>query len=100
MRKIVSTFVVAAAFGLSACAGQSDTTQRTVSGGAIGAAGGAVIGAIAGNAGLGLDRRRDGRRGWLHLRPAQKGRGGQLSKGCRGRKANEVNGWPAQQASH
>ena len=54
MRKIVSTFVVAAAFGLSACAGQSDTTQRTVSGGAIGAAGGAVIGAIAGNAGLGL----------------------------------------------
>jgi len=54
MRRIASTLVVAAAVVLSACAGQSDTTQRTVSGAAIGAAGGTVIGAIAGNAGLGL----------------------------------------------
>lgn len=38
---------------LSACAGMSDTQQRTLSGAGIGAAGGAVIGAIGGNAGLG-----------------------------------------------
>ena len=35
------------------CSGMSYTTQRTLSGGAIGAASGAAIGAIAGNAGAG-----------------------------------------------
>ncbi len=35
------------------CSGMSYTTQRTLSGGAIGAASGAAIGAIAGNAGMG-----------------------------------------------
>lgn len=38
---------------LAGCAGLSDTQQRTLSGGALGAAGGAAIGAIAGNAALG-----------------------------------------------
>ena len=38
---------------LAGCAGMSDTQQRAVTGTGIGAAGGAVIGAIAGNAGLG-----------------------------------------------
>ena len=47
-------FVVAAALTLSACAGLSDTEQRVLTGGAVGAAGGTAIGAIAGNAGLGL----------------------------------------------
>jgi osmotically inducible lipoprotein OsmB len=52
--KIISVVVILA-FGLAVfgCAGMSDTQQRTLSGGAIGAAGGAVIGAMAGNAGLG-----------------------------------------------
>ena len=44
---------LAAALTLSACAGMSDTGRRTVTGAGVGAAGGAVIGAIAGNAGLG-----------------------------------------------
>jgi uncharacterized membrane protein len=35
------------------CSGMSYTTQRTLSGGAIGAASGAAIGAIAGNAAMG-----------------------------------------------
>jgi uncharacterized protein YcfJ len=39
---------------MSACAGQTPTQQRTLSGAAIGAVGGTAIGAIAGNAGLGL----------------------------------------------
>ncbi|MCC7276563.1 MAG: hypothetical protein IT561_28120 [Alphaproteobacteria bacterium] len=38
---------------LGACAGMSPTEQRVLSGGAIGAGGGAVLGAIGGNAGLG-----------------------------------------------
>jgi hypothetical protein len=40
--------------GLAGCAGMSDTQQRTVTGGLGGTAGGALIGAIAGNAGMGL----------------------------------------------
>jgi hypothetical protein len=44
---------LAASLMLSACAGMSDTERRTVTGAGVGAAGGAVIGAIAGNAGLG-----------------------------------------------
>lgn len=38
---------------VAGCAGMSPTEQRVLSGGAIGAGGGAVIGAIGGNAGLG-----------------------------------------------
>jgi osmotically inducible lipoprotein OsmB len=38
---------------LGACSGMSNTEQRTLSGGAIGAAGGAVIGAAAGAPGTG-----------------------------------------------
>lgn len=45
------TFVAAACLTLAAC-GQT-TGTRTVSGGLIGAGGGAAIGALAGNAGLG-----------------------------------------------
>lgn len=44
---------LAAAVMLGGCAGMTDTQQRTLTGGAIGTAGGAVIGAMAGNAGLG-----------------------------------------------
>jgi len=39
---------------LGGCAGMSDTEQRTLSGAAIGTAAGGVIGAIAGDTGLGL----------------------------------------------
>lgn len=41
------------AIGLGGCAGLSPTEQRTLTGGAAGTAGGALIGALAGNAGLG-----------------------------------------------
>jgi uncharacterized membrane protein len=49
---MIST-VVAATVALSACAGQTPTQQRVLSGAAIGGLGGTAIGAIAGNAGLG-----------------------------------------------
>jgi hypothetical protein len=39
--------------GLAGCADLTATQQRTLTGGTAGAAGGAIIGAIAGNAGLG-----------------------------------------------
>lgn len=42
-----------AALSLSACAGMTDTQQRTLSGAGMGAAGGALIGSISGDAGLG-----------------------------------------------
>lgn len=51
--KAVLAFALAASLSLSACAGMSDTGRRTATGAGVGAAGGAVIGAIAGNAGLG-----------------------------------------------
>ena len=54
MKRIVTCFALAATLGLSGCAGQTPTQQRTLSGAAIGAVGGSAIGAIAGNAGLGL----------------------------------------------
>lgn len=44
---------LAAASVLTGCANMSPTQQRTLSGAGIGAAGGTVIGAIAGDAGLG-----------------------------------------------
>ena len=54
MKRFVPYCAVAIAVSVSACAGQTPTQQRTLSGGAIGAVGGTAIGAIAGNAGLGL----------------------------------------------
>jgi OmpA family protein len=53
MRHIALPLLVVAAVALPGCSGMTQTQQRTVSGGAIGAAGGAVIGAMAGNAGMG-----------------------------------------------
>jgi hypothetical protein len=51
----MKTYLVLAALGLPliACADMTPTQQRALSGTAIGAGGGAVIGAMAGNAGLG-----------------------------------------------
>ena len=54
MKRFIACFVLSTTLGLSACAGQTPTQQRTLSGAAIGAVGGSAIGAIAGNAGLGL----------------------------------------------
>ena len=53
MRPIALSFVLATTVTLSACAGQTPTQQRVLSGAAIGGLGGTAIGAIAGNAGLG-----------------------------------------------
>lgn len=54
MRKQLTVGIIAITLTTSAgCAGMSETQQRTLTGGAIGAAGGAAIGAIAGNAGMG-----------------------------------------------
>jgi hypothetical protein len=47
------TLALTATLLLASCAGMSDTQQRALTGTGIGAAGGAVIGAMAGNAGLG-----------------------------------------------
>lgn len=49
--RIVAALLAASA--LTACANMSPTQQRVLSGGAIGAGGGAIIGAIAGNAAMG-----------------------------------------------
>jgi osmotically inducible lipoprotein OsmB len=46
-------FALAALLLVSACTGMSNTAQRTLSGGAIGAGSGALIGAAAGSAGTG-----------------------------------------------
>jgi hypothetical protein len=51
MRKMA--LVLGATVLVASCAGMSDTQQRALTGTGIGAAGGAVIGAMAGNAGLG-----------------------------------------------
>ena len=48
MRKFAIILLPVAVLGLSACSGMNDREQRALSGGAIGAAGGVVIGAIAG----------------------------------------------------
>ena len=53
MKHIATSALLAAAIALSACAGQTPTQQRVLSGAAIGGLGGTAIGAIAGNAGLG-----------------------------------------------
>jgi hypothetical protein len=51
MKTILS--LLACAFVLTGCAGMNDTQQRALSGTVIGAGGGAVLGAIGGNAALG-----------------------------------------------
>ena len=52
MRK-VAVLVLVVCFLAVGCSGMSYTAQRTVTGGAVGAASGAAIGAIAGNPGAG-----------------------------------------------
>jgi uncharacterized membrane protein len=52
MKKIL-VFVLAATFVVSSCAGMSTTEQRVLSGGAMGAGGGALIGWAAGNPAVG-----------------------------------------------
>ena len=52
MRKAVVLFSVVILFS-GGCAGMSSTEQRVLSGGAIGATGGAIIGAVAGSAAIG-----------------------------------------------
>ena len=51
MRSLALAVGVAATLGIAACG--ETTTERTLSGGAIGAAGGAAIGAMAGSPGMG-----------------------------------------------
>jgi osmotically inducible lipoprotein OsmB len=51
--RIMLVGFVASIVVLGGCAGMSETEQRTLTGGAGGAAAGAAIGALAGNAGLG-----------------------------------------------
>jgi hypothetical protein len=52
MRKATVLFLVVILFSWG-CSGMSYTEQRVLSGGAIGATGGALIGAVAGSAGIG-----------------------------------------------
>lgn len=53
MRKSMALTLIIVALFLGGCSGMSYTEQRTLSGGAIGAAGGALIGAAAGSPGTG-----------------------------------------------
>lgn len=54
MKRITAIAVILAVFSSVGCAGMSETEQRTVTGGLIGAGAGAGIAAIAGgNAGVG-----------------------------------------------
>jgi osmotically inducible lipoprotein OsmB len=48
MKRIVALILVVAVFALVGCANMTPTQQRALSGGAIGAAGGAALGAITG----------------------------------------------------
>lgn len=49
MKKFALILLPVAVLGLSACSGMNDREQRALSGGAIGAGGGAVVGALVGN---------------------------------------------------
>jgi hypothetical protein len=53
MKKPAFVIVLVISLGLLACAGMSDTEQRTLSGAAIGTVAGTAVGAIAGSAGWG-----------------------------------------------
>jgi hypothetical protein len=48
MKRMMLPVAFAAALGVSACSGMNSTEQRTLSGGALGAAAGTVIGAATG----------------------------------------------------
>lgn len=48
MKRIMFAFVILAFVCTLGCAGMTHTQQKTLSGGAIGAAGGAVLGAVVG----------------------------------------------------
>jgi osmotically inducible lipoprotein OsmB len=48
MKRTVISLAVVSMLGLTGCSNMSETQQRTLSGGAIGAAGGAVIGGLSG----------------------------------------------------
>lgn len=50
MKKILIVLTATSLVGLSACSNMSDTSQRTLSGAAIGAAAGAGVGALTGGA--------------------------------------------------
>ena len=52
-RHVAVVGILAVTVSLAGCANMTATQQRVVSGGAMGAAGGALIGAMAGNAGMG-----------------------------------------------
>lgn len=49
MKKFALILLPVAVLSLSACSGMNDREQRALSGGAIGAGGGAVVGALVGN---------------------------------------------------
>lgn len=49
MKKFALILLPVAVLGLSSCSGMNDREQRALSGGAIGAGGGAVVGALVGN---------------------------------------------------
>lgn len=53
MRAVVLTSVLLMAVTMVGCAGMSDTERRTLEGGAIGAAGGALVGSFSSHAGKG-----------------------------------------------
>jgi hypothetical protein len=53
MKKLFVVIILVIGLALAGCSGMSDTEQRTLSGGAIGAGAGAAVGAAAGNTGLG-----------------------------------------------
>ncbi len=53
LRRRMPVLLVAASLLFAGCAGMSNTEQRVLSGGAIGASGGAILGAIGGSAALG-----------------------------------------------
>ena len=54
MKKVSLIVILAISLALGGCAGMSDTEQRTLSGGAIGAGASAIVGAIAGHTPLGI----------------------------------------------
>ncbi len=49
----IGIIILISTLSLAGCSDMSSTEQRTLSGGALGAGGGAAIGALAGNAGMG-----------------------------------------------